>query len=127
MGCPAVFMEINHKLLLGLYSPGKALSDIENSRLCKLVERAMRFRFVKGKENSTPDAFSQFPSEEEEAAVSGIMGKALDKDNCAAGWMVLAGWNFDATSDEEIEEAKTLELEMAVACKKHVVFHGYRG
>ena len=74
MGCPSLFVGVNHKPLLGLYSPKKALTDIENPRLCKLVERAIRFCFdafhVKGKENSTLDALSQFPSPDDEAGVS---------------------------------------------------------
>ena len=43
MGCPALFVGVDHKPLLGLYSPRKALAYIENAMLCKLVERATRF------------------------------------------------------------------------------------
>ena len=43
MGCPFLYVGVDHKPLLGLYSTGKALADIPNSRLCNLVERATRF------------------------------------------------------------------------------------
>ena len=46
------------------------------------------------------------------------MGRALDKDNCAARWMVLAGWDLDIATAEEIEEDEDLELETVMACKE---------
>ena len=62
MGCPLLFVGPDHEPLLGLYSLKKALADIDNPRLRKLIERATQFRFeafyVKGIKNSTPDALS---------------------------------------------------------------------
>ena len=117
---------------------------------------------MKRKENSTPDELSQFPSNDEEwvqegpegtlhskgilkpktgevlvgssppPAVAGIVGRALAKDNCVAGWMVLAGWDLDATTAEEVEEAKDLELETVMTCQESLCTMGsgaeeYRG
>ena len=114
MGCPFLYVGVDHKPLLGLYSSGKALADIPNSRLCNLVEKATRFRFeafhMKGTENSTPDALSRYPSE-------GVVFRALSKDHCAAGWMVLAGWMFDQCSEEEAARSEELEEEATLTCR----------
>ena len=123
MGCPALYVGVNHKPLLGLYSPKKALVDIANSRLCNLVEKATRFRFdafhVKGKENLTPNALSHFPTE---ALEVGIVGKTIAKDNCAVGWMVLAGWDFDPRTREEDFKSEDLEEETVQTCKGTELF-----
>ena len=67
MGCPSLYVGVDHKPLLGIYLPKKALADIDNLRLRNLAEKATRYRFntfhVKGTENSTPDALSWYPTE----------------------------------------------------------------
>ena len=114
MGCPALYVGVDHKPLLGLYSSGKALADISNSRLPNLVEKATRFRFhafyVKGAENSTPDALSRYPSE-------GVISCALAKAHCAAGWLVLAGWGFNQCSEAEVTSSEDLEEEAVLDCQ----------
>ena len=76
------------------------------------------------KENSTPDTLLQYPNSGEVVvgsspppSVSGIVGRALAKDNCAAGWMVLSGWDLDVMTAEEVEEAEAWELETVMACQ----------
>ena len=39
---------------------------------------------------------------------SGIVGRAIAKDSCAARWMVLAGWDLDAPTEEEVVESEAL-------------------
>ena len=62
MGCPKLFLGVDHKPMLGIYAPARALADIDNLRLRNLAEKATRYRFttfhVKGKDNSVPDALS---------------------------------------------------------------------
>ena len=56
MGCPKLFVGVDHKPLLGIYAPAKPLSYFDNPMLRNLAEKAIRYRFstfhVKGKENS---------------------------------------------------------------------------
>ena len=47
-----------------------------------------------------------------------IVCRALVKDNCAAGWMVLAGWDLNVVTMEEIEESEALEEETMLACQE---------
>ena len=48
----------------------------------------------------------------------GIMDHALAKGHSAAGWMVLARWNFECITEEELEEAELLEMETVNSCKE---------
>ena len=37
MGCPKLYVGVDHKPLLGIYSPTRGLADIDNPRLRNLV------------------------------------------------------------------------------------------
>ena len=54
--------------------------------------------------------------------MSGIVGRALAKDNCAVGQVVLAGWDLNVATVEEVEEAKVLEQETVMACQESLCF-----
>merc|ERR1712082_281104 len=64
-GCLDLWVGVDHKPLLGLYNPERALSDIENNRLCRLVEKACRYRFsafhIPGTKNLIADGLSRAP------------------------------------------------------------------
>jgi hypothetical protein len=65
MGCENFVVGVDHKPLVGLYSPLKALSDIDNPRLRNLAEKASRYKFttfhIPGKDNNIPDSLSRYP------------------------------------------------------------------
>jgi hypothetical protein len=62
-GCLELLVGVDHKPLLGLYSPTKALADIENKRLRILVEKACQYRFTAfhmlGTRNKIADGLSR--------------------------------------------------------------------
>ena len=64
MGCPELYVGVDHKTLLGIYSPKRGLADIDNPRLRNLAKKATRYKFqtfhIKRTENSTPDALSRY-------------------------------------------------------------------
>ena len=61
-GCQDMWVGVDHKPLLGLYAPEKALADIENARLRRLVEKASEYRFkafhIPGVRNLIADGLS---------------------------------------------------------------------
>ena len=64
-GCNNLWVGVDHKPLLGLYSPDKALADIDNARLRRLVEKAVEYRFtafhIPGVKNLIADGLSRAP------------------------------------------------------------------
>ena len=83
-------------------------------------------------ENSTPDALSRYLTEEvgsspdpERDFFPGITGRALAKNNCAAGWMALAGWMYGPSTEEEAADLEDLEEEAVLACKDSLNSMGY--
>ena len=64
-GCLDLWVGVDHKPLLGLYSPTNALADIENNMLRRLVEKACQYRFtafhIPGTSNLIADGMSRAP------------------------------------------------------------------
>lgn len=119
MGCPNLYVGVDHKPLLGVYSPTKALADIENPRLRNLAEKATRYRFttfhVKGAEKNLPDTMSRYLMGG--VATMGALERAATKNNPAAGWMALAGYNMTQPNEEDIKESNDREAEVEMAAR----------
>ena len=103
MGCPEIYVGVDHKPLLGIYSSKRGLADIDNSRLRNLADKATRYRFqtfhVKGTENSTPDALYRYPTNHSESetvglwigegwgSLQGILGLENYREVCGGVWV----------------------------------------
>ena len=53
-----------------------------------------------------------------------IVGRALAKDIYVDGWMALTGWDLNAMTADEVEEAEALELEAVTACQESLCSMG---
>ena len=66
LGCESLVIAVDHKPLLGILND-KSLDTIDNTRLVKLKEKTMGFRFnivhVPGVKNKVADATSRYPTE----------------------------------------------------------------
>ncbi len=114
-GCLNLWVRVDHKPLLGLYSPDKALADIENHRLRRVVEKAAQYKFtafhVPGTKNLIADGMSRAPvGEAEHMMVSNVQG-ALEKATDQGGaWLAVAGWKKnDLTTEEQVGSDELLE------------------
>ena len=65
LGCPTLYVEIDHKPLLGLLGD-RHLEDLPNPRLQNLKEKTLRYSYnlvhVPGSKHSVPDAASRHPT-----------------------------------------------------------------
>ena len=59
LGARNLYVDVDHKPLLGLYRPDLQLSEVENPRLVNLVEKTARFCFtafhIPGRKNEAAD------------------------------------------------------------------------
>ena len=60
-------------------------------------------------------------------SVSGIVGRALAKDNYVDGWMAIAGWDLNAMTAEEVEKTEALEHLVPLATGTVVLVQNQRG
>ena len=115
-------MGVDHKPLLGLYRPDRALADITNNRLRRLVEKATQYNFtafhIPGSRNLVADGLSRVPVGDpvhldlDLDAISGKVGaleRAARIGGASAGWLALAGWHKDDITAAEERESADLE------------------
>ena len=77
LGCEKLVVGVDHKPLLGLLN-GKPLDQIDNSRLLRLKEKTLGWKFrmihIPGKRNGGPDALSRAGSHEDRLATTQTSG-----------------------------------------------------
>ena len=133
-GCHDLWVGVDHKPLLGIYRPDRALADIDNPRLRRLAERACRFKFtavhVRGKDNNIADEMSRHPvstitvsggwgtPQPQSSGALGALAWASAKGGQAAGWMALAGWRRAAVTASDIVECNQMEAEILMETRE---------
>ena len=130
-GCHDMWVGVDHKPLLGLYAPEKALADIENARLRRLVEKAVEYRFkafhIPGVRNLIADGLSRAPVGAPEhlqldavsvAKVGGALEQAAGRGSAGAAWLALVGAQREQVSEEEARESQALDEDAVEGCQE---------
>ena len=116
-GCQNLSVGVDHKPLLGLYSPTKGLADIENNRLRRLVEKATQYRFavfhIPGARNLIADGLSRSPVGpavhlDLEGGEKCALARAAVRGTSAAAWLALAGARKLDPMEDEVAEAREM-------------------
>ena len=118
-GCEKLIVGVDHKPLLGLLN-GKPLDQIDNSRLLRLKEKTLGWRFsiihIPGKRNGGPDALSRAAFQESVQAL-GQDRRDSRCDRCDPQYEAQIFHMFHGSTEEQEQHRVQVREEMLAAIR----------